>query len=113
MAPREIRGQVGRFLGLREAPGCHETKPPCWERMRPVEVNWAIIVGAVGGLANLIWMLTTLRIENRIAARIDGLKEWMEDRYVSVSRCEGCHATLGVHLVEIERRVTKLETVRP
>jgi hypothetical protein len=58
-------------------------------------------------------MLTTLRIENRIASRIDSLKDWMEDRYVSVPRCEGCHSTLAVHLVEIERRVTKLETVRP
>ena len=74
-----------------------------------VEVNWALIIAAVGGLANLVWMLTTLRIENRIASRIDGLKEWMEDRYVSVPRCDGCHAALNVHLVEIERRVTKLE----
>jgi hypothetical protein len=57
-------------------------------------------------------MLTTLRIENRIASRIDDLKTWMEDKYVSVPRCEGCHATLAVQFIEIERWVTKLETVK-
>jgi hypothetical protein len=77
-----------------------------------MEVSWAVIIGAVGGLANLVWMITTLRIENRIAARIDRLKDWMEDRYVSVPRCEGCHAAVAVQFVEIERRVTKLEAVK-
>ena len=72
-----------------------------------------IIVAAAGGLANLVWMLTTLRIENRIRSEIEELKGWMEDRYVSVPEFEGRHATVAVRLGEIERRLVQLEAVRP
>ena len=68
-----------------------------------------IIAILVGGLINLVWMATTLRIENRISAKIEGLKTWLEDRYVSTPKFDGTQEVLRVTHADHERRLAKLE----
>ena len=37
----------------------------------------AIAIFVVGALANLVWMLVNLRIENKLLVKLDKLKDWM------------------------------------
>ena len=76
-------------------------------------MNWSIattlIIAAVGGVCNLVWMATTLRIENRIGAKIDSLKDWMEGRYVSIATFQGHQSVVALQHLELARRLTKIE----
>jgi hypothetical protein len=69
----------------------------------------AAALGALGLAGNLGWMLINLRMENRIGVKIDGLKAWMEDRYVSVAAWEGCRRLCGERHAEVCRRLEELE----
>jgi hypothetical protein len=66
----------------------------------------------LGLAANLVWLIVNLRIDAKITARIDQLKEWMEERHVSADFCKGCHATADERFRGIERRVAALGGVR-
>jgi hypothetical protein len=50
----------------------------------------ALVMG-FGLVANLVWLLTNLRIENRIGSKIDALKDWMDQRYVLQEVCDERH----------------------
>ncbi len=62
-----------------------------------------------GGIANIVWLLVNLRIENKIGRKIDELKDWMGERYMSRDACEGCQKAAAVRFDDIERRLASLE----
>lgn len=66
-------------------------------------------LGVLGLLGNLAWMLVNLRMENRIGIKIDALKDWMDQRYVSTSAWEGCRALCGERHAAVCRRLEELE----
>ena len=74
-----------------------------------LELTPPIVAMLLGGLINLVWMATTLRIENRIGVKIEGLKAWLEDRYVSTPKFDGTQEVLRVTHADVERRLAKLE----
>jgi hypothetical protein len=102
MLPREIRGQgvLGASVMKHAAPLMHAC---C------IKVNTTLIVAGIGGLINLIWMLVTLRMDNKIGAKIDSLKDWMEGRYVSLSTFIGHQTAVSIQHAEVERRLARLE----
>jgi hypothetical protein len=74
------------------------------------------IVAIAGGLCNLVWMLINLRLQNRvlrietrIGGKIDDLKDWMGERYVSVKEFEGFQGLVEQRHAEVTRRLGKLE----
>ena len=89
-----------------------------------MNVNGSLIAAAVavvGLMGNLIWMLINLRMESRIGAKIDALKDWMGERYVATHAFQGCqtlcaerHTELqklcGERHAEVCRRLKELET---
>ena len=64
---------------------------------------------ALGMLGNLVWMIANLRIEGRITTRLDALKDWLEERYVSTKEFEGCRTFCAGQHAELCRRVDALE----
>ena len=71
----------------------------------------AVYVGlvALGMLGNLMWMIANLRIEGRITTRLDALKDWLEQRYVSNKEWEGCRDVCAAWHTEICRRMDAVE----
>lgn len=72
-------------------------------------MNLHTFIYGLATLANLIWFVVTMRIDNRIGAKIDALKDWMNDRYMSKAECQGCQRTWDVRMAEVERRLSVLE----
>lgn len=77
-------------------------------------VNYPLI-GALlvllGMVANTVWVMANLRIENRIGERVESLKEWMEKRYVSVKALDDLSARSDERYTEITRRLAALEVL--
>jgi len=74
-----------------------------------LQTDWSIIVGVGGALANLVWMLATLKIKEQISLKLDALKEWMDQRFVSTIAFTAYREMVAIQHVEVERRLTKLE----
>lgn len=63
----------------------------------------------LGMVANTVWVIANLRIENRIGERVESLKEWMDERYVSVKSLDALAAKSDERYSEITRRLIQLE----
>lgn len=73
----------------------------------------------VGMVANVVWMLVNLRVQNRvlhiegvIVARIDSLKEYISEHYMSIPSWTGWQKLYEERHGEFCRRVESLENRR-
>lgn len=76
----------------------------------PGIISAAIALLALAG--NLLWTMANLRIENRIGAKIEGLKEWMALQYVSSAQFAGLKELLDERHKGLCKRLDVIESER-
>jgi hypothetical protein len=64
----------------------------------------AILIFLVGGLANIIWLLVNLRIENKLLKQLDSLKTWMQDTFTTTAMAD---AKIDKALAVADERLAK------
>lgn len=77
-------------------------------------------VAGIGLAGNAIWTVVNLKmqaamaeVQAAIGAKIDGLRDWMAREYTAVPAFEACQQLCGERMVEICRRLDRLEGIHP